>query len=87
MSLLGAWCVGTLIAGAVLGVIAKWLWPGPYLPDDPWALPNVVANIIRPIGNVIYLAPALTIEQDDVAFLTRVIAEVLRERHDLFTSA
>jgi adenosylmethionine-8-amino-7-oxononanoate aminotransferase len=35
---------------------------------------------IRPIGNVIYLAPALTIGQDDVAFLTRTIAEVLTER-------
>jgi adenosylmethionine-8-amino-7-oxononanoate aminotransferase len=35
---------------------------------------------IRPIGNVIYLAPALTIGEDDVAFLTRAIAEVLRAR-------
>jgi adenosylmethionine-8-amino-7-oxononanoate aminotransferase len=35
---------------------------------------------IRPIGNVIYLAPALTIGEDDVAFLTRVIGEVVRER-------
>jgi adenosylmethionine-8-amino-7-oxononanoate aminotransferase len=41
---------------------------------------------IRPIGNVIYLAPALTIGEDDVAFLTRVIGEVLRERRDLLTS-
>jgi adenosylmethionine-8-amino-7-oxononanoate aminotransferase len=32
---------------------------------------------IRPIGNVIYLAPALTIGEEDVAFLTRVIGEVL----------
>jgi adenosylmethionine-8-amino-7-oxononanoate aminotransferase len=35
---------------------------------------------IRPIGNVIYLTPALTINEDDVALLTRVIGEVLRER-------
>jgi adenosylmethionine-8-amino-7-oxononanoate aminotransferase len=35
---------------------------------------------IRPIGSVIYLAPALTIDADDVAFLTRAIADVLRER-------
>jgi adenosylmethionine-8-amino-7-oxononanoate aminotransferase len=35
---------------------------------------------IRPIGNAIYLAPALTIGEEDVAFLTRVIGEVLRER-------
>jgi adenosylmethionine-8-amino-7-oxononanoate aminotransferase len=41
---------------------------------------------IRPIGNVIYLAPALTIGEDDVAFLTRVVGEVLRERRDLLTS-
>ncbi|MGE3990524.1 adenosylmethionine--8-amino-7-oxononanoate transaminase [Pseudorhodoplanes sp.] len=34
---------------------------------------------IRPIGNVIYLAPALTIDEEDVAFLARVIGEVLRE--------
>jgi adenosylmethionine-8-amino-7-oxononanoate aminotransferase len=33
---------------------------------------------IRPIGNVIYLAPALTVSEEDVAFLTRVIAEVLK---------
>jgi adenosylmethionine-8-amino-7-oxononanoate aminotransferase len=32
---------------------------------------------IRPIGNVIYLAPALTIGEEDVAFLTRAIFEVL----------
>jgi adenosylmethionine-8-amino-7-oxononanoate aminotransferase len=35
---------------------------------------------IRPIGNVIYLAPALTIGEDDVAFLTRVVGEVVKER-------
>jgi adenosylmethionine-8-amino-7-oxononanoate aminotransferase len=35
---------------------------------------------IRPIGNVIYLAPALTIGEEDVAFLTRMIAEVLKAR-------
>jgi adenosylmethionine-8-amino-7-oxononanoate aminotransferase len=35
---------------------------------------------IRPIGSVIYLAPALTMGADDVAFLTRMITEVLRER-------
>jgi len=35
---------------------------------------------IRPIGRVIYLAPALTMDTDDTAFLTRTIAEVLRER-------
>ena len=34
---------------------------------------------IRPIGNVIYLAPALTIGEEDVAFLTRVIGDVLKE--------
>jgi adenosylmethionine-8-amino-7-oxononanoate aminotransferase len=32
---------------------------------------------IRPIGNVIYLAPALTIGEEDVAFLARVVFEVL----------
>jgi adenosylmethionine-8-amino-7-oxononanoate aminotransferase len=32
---------------------------------------------IRPIGNVLYLAPALTICEEDVAFLTRVIGEVV----------
>jgi adenosylmethionine-8-amino-7-oxononanoate aminotransferase len=35
---------------------------------------------IRPIGNVIYLTPALTIGEEDVAFLTRAIGEVVRER-------
>jgi adenosylmethionine-8-amino-7-oxononanoate aminotransferase len=35
---------------------------------------------IRPIASVIYLAPALTMEADDVAFLTRTIGDVLRER-------
>ncbi len=35
---------------------------------------------IRPIGNVIYLAPALTIGEEDVAFLTRVIGEVVGQR-------
>jgi adenosylmethionine-8-amino-7-oxononanoate aminotransferase len=35
---------------------------------------------IRPIGNVIYLAPALTIGEDDVAFLARVIGDVVRAR-------
>lgn len=35
---------------------------------------------IRPIGNIVYLAPALTIEPDEVAFLTRTIFEVLRDR-------
>ncbi len=34
---------------------------------------------IRPIGNVIYLAPALTIGEEDVAYLTRAIGEVLKE--------
>jgi adenosylmethionine-8-amino-7-oxononanoate aminotransferase len=35
---------------------------------------------IRPIGNVIYLTPALTIGEEDVAFLTRAIGVVLKER-------
>ena len=35
---------------------------------------------IRPIGNVIYLAPALTIGEEDVAFLTGAIGNVLKER-------
>ena len=35
---------------------------------------------IRPIGSVIYLAPALTIGEADIAFLTRIVAEVIRER-------
>lgn len=35
---------------------------------------------VRPIASVIYLAPALTIDADDIAFLTRTIGEVLRER-------
>lgn len=35
---------------------------------------------IRPIGDAIYLAPALTIGEEDVAFLTGVIGAVLRER-------
>ncbi|MDT3685724.1 MAG: adenosylmethionine--8-amino-7-oxononanoate transaminase [Pseudorhodoplanes sp.] len=35
---------------------------------------------IRPIGNVIYLTPALSMEADDVAFLTRTVVEVLRSR-------
>jgi adenosylmethionine-8-amino-7-oxononanoate aminotransferase len=35
-------------------------------------------TFIRPIGNVIYLAPALTIGEGDVAFLTRAIADVLK---------
>ncbi|MFN3350753.1 adenosylmethionine--8-amino-7-oxononanoate transaminase [Pseudorhodoplanes sp.] len=38
------------------------------------------AAFIRPLGNAIYLAPALTIGEEDVAFLTGVIGEVLRER-------
>lgn len=36
---------------------------------------------IRPIGSVIYLAPALTMDADDIAFLTRTIVDVLRERN------
>lgn len=32
---------------------------------------------IRPFGSVVYLTPALTIEPDDLAFLTRTVAEVL----------
>jgi adenosylmethionine---8-amino-7-oxononanoate aminotransferase len=35
---------------------------------------------VRPIASVIYLAPALTIDADDIAFLTRTIGAVLRER-------
>lgn len=35
---------------------------------------------IRPIPSVIYLAPALTIGEDDIGFLTRTIVDVLRER-------
>jgi len=34
---------------------------------------------IRPIGNAIYLAPAFTMAEEDVAALTRVIGEVVRE--------
>jgi adenosylmethionine-8-amino-7-oxononanoate aminotransferase len=34
---------------------------------------------IRPIASVIYLAPALTMDAEDVAFLTRTMGEVLRE--------
>ncbi len=37
-------------------------------------------TFIRPIGSVIYLAPALTISQSDVVGLTQSLAEVLRER-------
>ena len=37
-------------------------------------------TFIRPIGSVIYLAPALTIGQDDIARLTQTIADVLREQ-------
>ena len=37
-------------------------------------------TFIRPIGSVIYLAPALTIGQDDIGRLTQTIADVLRER-------
>jgi adenosylmethionine-8-amino-7-oxononanoate aminotransferase len=33
---------------------------------------------IRPIGNVVYLTPALTIDEADMAFLTRAVGEVLR---------
>lgn len=36
---------------------------------------------IRPLGAVVYLTPALTMDEEDAAFLTRVIAEVLRERN------
>jgi adenosylmethionine-8-amino-7-oxononanoate aminotransferase len=35
---------------------------------------------IRPLGSVVYLTPALTMGEEDVAFLTRTIQEVLRER-------
>jgi adenosylmethionine-8-amino-7-oxononanoate aminotransferase len=34
---------------------------------------------IRPLGSVVYLTPALTMEEEDAAFLTRAVAEVLRE--------
>ncbi|ARP99864.1 adenosylmethionine--8-amino-7-oxononanoate transaminase [Pseudorhodoplanes sinuspersici] len=37
-------------------------------------------TFIRPVGSVIYLAPALTIGQDDIVRLTQAIADVLRER-------
>lgn len=36
---------------------------------------------IRPLGSVVYLTPALTMQEEDAAFLTRAIAEVLRERN------
>jgi adenosylmethionine---8-amino-7-oxononanoate aminotransferase len=32
---------------------------------------------IRPFGNIVYLTPAFTIAEDDLAFLTRAIVEVL----------
>lgn len=34
---------------------------------------------IRPIANVVYLTPALTMSEEDVAFLTQTIASVLRD--------
>lgn len=37
-------------------------------------------TFIRPINSVVYLAPALTISQDDIAFLTRAIVDVLKAR-------
>lgn len=37
-------------------------------------------TFIRPIGSAIYLAPALTISQNDIAFLTRAIVDVLKAR-------
>ena len=46
------WILIGLLIGATLGVLAKWYWPGPYAADEFWTLPNVVATIIRPIGNV-----------------------------------
>ncbi|HWV55169.1 adenosylmethionine--8-amino-7-oxononanoate transaminase [Pseudorhodoplanes sp.] len=53
--------------------------------DDLGALRRAFVErgaFIRPIGNVIYLTPALTIGEEDVAFLTRVIGEVVRDaRH------
>ena len=50
--------------------------------DDLAALRSAFVEkgaFIRPIGNVIYLTPALTIGEEDVAYLTRVIGEVLRD--------
>jgi len=38
-------------------------------------------TFIRPIANAIYLAPAFTIGDEDIAFLVRAIANVLKERH------
>lgn len=34
---------------------------------------------IRPIGSIVYLTPALTIDADDLDFLTRVVTATLRE--------
>jgi adenosylmethionine-8-amino-7-oxononanoate aminotransferase len=36
---------------------------------------------IRPFGNVVYLTPALTIGEDELATLTRAVFEVLSTRH------
>src|SRR5215204_1195292 len=46
------WILIGLLIGATLGALAKWHWPGPYADNEFWTLPNVVATIIRPIGNV-----------------------------------
>jgi adenosylmethionine-8-amino-7-oxononanoate aminotransferase len=50
--------------------------------DDLGALRRTFVDkgaFIRPIGNVVYLAPALTIGEDDLVFLTRTICNVLKE--------
>jgi adenosylmethionine-8-amino-7-oxononanoate aminotransferase len=36
---------------------------------------------VRPFGNVVYLTPALTIAEDELATLTRAVFEVLSARH------
>jgi adenosylmethionine-8-amino-7-oxononanoate aminotransferase len=35
---------------------------------------------VRPFGNVVYLTPALTIPEDELAMLTRAVADVLRRQ-------
>jgi len=35
---------------------------------------------VRPFGNVVYLTPALTIDGDDLAVLTRAVVDVLRQQ-------
>ena len=79
----GGWIATLMVLTMACVVIVPLTIAIPASGDDLNALRGAFiarGAFIRPIGSVIYLAPALTMDSDDVAFLTRAIADVLRAR-------